>query len=71
MQFLGFAAKTGRLRGQRPQLQKTRIRNRCAGGKAATVAGDAGPGFHNWPGSADVRVGVYETADSHPKKDVR
>ena len=32
-----------------PRLQKIRIRNNCAGGKAATVAGYVGPGFHNWP----------------------
>jgi hypothetical protein len=32
-----------------PRLQKIRIRNHCAGGKAATVAGYAGPGFHTWP----------------------
>ena len=32
------------------------------------LAGYAGPGFHNWPGSADVLVGEYETGDSHPKK---
>jgi hypothetical protein len=30
------------------------------------LAGYAGPGFHNWPGSADVLVGEYETGDSHP-----
>ena len=35
------------------------------------LAGYAGPGFHNWPGSADVLVGEYETGDSHPKKIVR
>ena len=38
------------------------------------LAGYAGPGFHNWPGSADVLVGEYETGDSHPatcQKDVR
>ena len=50
---------------------KFRRRNNHAGGKAATVAGYAGPGFHNWPGSADVLVGEYETGDSHPKKIVR
>ncbi len=36
--------------------------------------GYAGPGFHNWPGSADVLVGEYETASSHPvpcQKDVQ
>ena len=32
------------------------------------LAGYAGPGFHTWPGSADVLVGEYETDDSHPKK---
>ena len=32
------------------------------------LAGYAGPGFQNWPGSADVLVGEYETGDSHPKK---
>ena len=32
------------------------------------LAGYAGPGFHNWPGSADVLVGEYETGDPHPKK---
>ena len=30
------------------------------------LAGYAGPGFHTWPGSADVLVGEYETGDSHP-----
>ena len=45
----GSFSPTGRLRGQRPQLQKIRIRNHHPGGKAATVAGYAGPGFHNWP----------------------
>ena len=32
------------------------------------LAGYAGPGFHTWPGSADVLVGEYETDDSHPQK---
>jgi hypothetical protein len=41
-----FGAATG---VSDPRLQKIRIRNRCAGGKAATVAGYAGPGFHTWP----------------------
>ena len=41
-----FGAATG---VSDPRLQKIRIRNNCAGGKAATVAGYAGPGFHNWP----------------------
>ena len=41
-----FGAATG---VSDPRLQKTRIRNNHAGGKAATVAGDAGPGFDTWP----------------------
>jgi hypothetical protein len=41
-----FGAATG---VSDPRLQKIRIRNRCAGGKAAPVAGYAGPGFHTWP----------------------
>ena len=41
-----FGAATG---VSDPRLQKTRIRNNGAGGDAATVAGVAGPGFHNWP----------------------
>ena len=31
--------------------KKIRIRNNGAGGKASTVAGYVGPGFHNWPPS--------------------
>ena len=31
------------------RLQKIRIRNHNAGGSAATVAGDVGPGFYIWP----------------------
>ena len=45
----GSFSPTGRLRGQRPQLQKIRIRNHHPGGDVATVAGHAGPGFHTWP----------------------
>jgi hypothetical protein len=41
-----FGAATG---VSDPRLQKIRIRNNGAGGKAATVAGYAGPGFHTWP----------------------
>jgi hypothetical protein len=41
-----FGAATG---VSDPRLQKNRIRNNDAGGKAATVAGYAGPGFHTWP----------------------
>ena len=43
-----FGAATG---VSDPRLQKTRIRNAYPGGQAATVAGHAGPGFHNWPQS--------------------
>ena len=41
-----FGAATG---VSDPQLQQIRTRNNGAGGQAATVAGDVGPGFHNWP----------------------
>ena len=41
-----FGAATG---VSDPRLQMTQTRNNGAGGKAATVAGYAGPGFHNWP----------------------
>jgi hypothetical protein len=41
-----FGAATG---VSDPRLQKNRIRKNGAGGDAATVAGYAGPGFHNWP----------------------
>ncbi len=41
-----FGAATG---VSDPRLQMTQTRNNGAGGKAATVAGYAGPGFHIWP----------------------
>ena len=41
-----FGAATG---VSDPRLQKIRIQNNNPGGKAATVAGYAGPGFHTWP----------------------
>ena len=41
-----FGAATG---VSDPRLQMTQTRNNGAGGKAATVAGYAGPGFHTWP----------------------
>ena len=41
-----FGAATG---VSDPRLQKIQIRNRGAGGQAATVTGYAGPGFHTWP----------------------
>ena len=50
-----FPSPTGRLRGQRPPLQKIPIRNDDAGGEATTVAGVAGPGFHNWPAGHILR----------------
>ena len=41
-----FGAATG---VSAPSHRKTRIRNHQPRGQAATVAGDVGPGFHNWP----------------------
>jgi hypothetical protein len=41
-----FGAATG---VSDPRRQKILIRNAGAGGKAATVAGYVGPGFHTWP----------------------
>ena len=38
-----------------------RIRNRYAGGQAATVAGDVGPGFHPWPSGH-----ILQTPDPQP-----
>ena len=58
-------------RGQRPQLQKIRIRNRGAGGKAATVAGYAGPGFHTWPSATSLKTRLrirFSAAGPMPKK---
>jgi hypothetical protein len=66
-----FGAATG---VSDPRLQKIRIRNRCAGGDAATVAGYAGPGFHTWPAGHIPQDNGSETASSHPvpcQKDVR
>ena len=66
-----FGAATG---VSDPRLQKTRIRNNGAGGDAATVAGVAGPGFHNWPSGHIPQDNGSETAFSHPvhcQKDVR
>ena len=66
-----FGAATG---VSDPRLQKIRIRNNGAGGKAATVAGYAGPGFHNWPSGHIPQNNGSESASSQPapcKKDVR
>jgi hypothetical protein len=66
-----FGAATG---VSDPRLQKIRIRNRCAGGDAATVAGYAGPGFHTWPAGHIPQDNGSETASSQPvpcQKDVR
>jgi hypothetical protein len=57
-----------------PRLQKIRIRNNGAGGQAATVAGYAGPGFHNWPSGHIPQDNGSESASSQPapyQKDVR
>jgi hypothetical protein len=58
-----FGAATG---VSDPRLQKIPIRNNGAGGKAAAVAGYAGPGFHNWPSGYILQDNGSETASSHP-----
>ena len=58
-----FGAATG---VSDPRLQKTQTRNRCAGGKAAAVAGYVGPGFHNWPQSHIPQNNGSESASPHP-----
>jgi hypothetical protein len=66
-----FGAATG---VSDPRLQKIQIRNHHAGGKAATVAGYAGPGFHNWPPGHIPQDNGSESASPHPvpyQKDVR
>ena len=66
-----FGAATG---VSDPRLQKIRIRNHGAGGQAAAVAGDVGPGFHNWPTGHIPPDNGSESASSHPvpcQKDVR
>jgi hypothetical protein len=53
---------------------KTRLQIRQQGGQAATVAGEAGPGFHTWLTGHILQDNGYETADSQPvpcKEDVR
>jgi hypothetical protein len=42
------------------------IRNHQSVGKAATVAGDVGPGFHTWPPGHIPQDNGCETADSQP-----
>jgi hypothetical protein len=63
----GIFSPTGRLRGQRPQRQKIRIRNHHPGGQAATVAGHVGPGFHTWPSGhiLQPRIRNYFFASGH------
>ena len=58
-----FGAATG---VSDPRLQKIRIRNRGAGGKAATVAGYAGPGFHTWPSGHILQDNNSESASTNP-----
>jgi hypothetical protein len=63
-----FGAATG---VSDPRLQKIRIRNHGAGGKAATVAGYAGPGFHTWPSGhipQDTAPNSLLRIRSHAKK---
>ena len=55
-------------------LEKNQPRNHKSVGKAATVAGDVGPGFHTWPTGHIPQDNGYETANSQPvpcKEDVR
>jgi hypothetical protein len=68
-----FGAATGvnapsyrRNHGHSATSFKTRLQIRQQGGKAATVAGDAGPGFHTWPSGHINQDNGYETADSQP-----
>ena len=58
-----FGAATG---VSDPRLQKIPIRNNNAGGKAATVAGYVGPGFHYWPSGHIPQDNDSETASPHP-----
>ena len=58
-----FGAATG---VSDPRLQKIRIRKNGAGGDAATVAGYAGPGFHNWPSGHIPQDNGSESASPHP-----
>ena len=58
-----FGAATG---VSDPRLQKIRIQNNHAGGQAATVAGYAGPGFHNWPPSH-----IPQDTDTNPLRRIR
>jgi hypothetical protein len=57
-----FGAATG---VSDPRLQKIRIRNNGAGGRAAPVAGYARPGFHTWP-SGHIPKSGSESASSQP-----
>ena len=47
-------------------LEKNQPRNHKSVGKAATVAGHVGPGFHNWPIGHILQDNDRETADSQP-----
>jgi hypothetical protein len=58
-----FGAATG---VSDPRLQKTRIRNAYPDGRAATVAGYAGPGFHNWPSGHTPQDNGRESIDTNP-----
>ena len=58
-----FGAATG---VSNPRLQKIRIRNHGAGGKAAAVAGYGGPGFHTWPSGHILQDNGYESASTNP-----
>jgi hypothetical protein len=60
-----FGAATG---VRHPPRQKIRIRNNNTGGKAATVTGYAGPGFHTWPpGLLFLPPGYFlQTTEANP-----
>ena len=58
-----FGAATG---VSDPRLQKIRLRHRCAGGKAASVAGYVGPGFHTWLSGHIPQDHGSETASPYP-----
>ena len=58
-----FGAATG---VSDPRLQKIQLRNNNAGGKAAAVAGYAGPGLHTWPSGH-----ILQNTDTKPLLRIR
>ena len=53
-------------RGQRPTATKEPNPKQLRRRDAATVAGSAGPGFHNWPSGHIPQDNGSESASSHP-----